>query len=986
MKETLALFFGLLMSSLIYAQQQERISTHQEEHQFYQSLDFSTDEEWDTYHGHEKITHQTKSGCTPEKYVFGWHPYWMGSAYENYSWNLLTDLSYFSYEVNPNNGEAYTTHNWLTAPAVTEALNNGVRANLCVTLFSNHDILFNSATSQQTLIDNLIDLVQQRGAHGVNIDFESMAPTLSQQYTDFMVDLCTQMHAAIPGSQVSIALHAVDWSDFYDIETLNDYVDLFIIMGYDYYWSGSTTAGPNDPLYHFGTTYNYTLSRSITYYENRGAPKDKLLLGLPYYGREYTTVDDNVPTDVLNPPNSASRTYKVLRDNNSGFYTQANNNWEPESFTPYFLFNQSGEWKQCFYNTIYSQGKRYDMVNQRGLAGIGIWALGYDDTYTEYWQLIEDKFTDCAVVPCTDTIYDMGGPYKNYYNNEDWTYTIQPDGATSLELNFNSFSIEAGDELRIYDGEDTNSPLIGAYSGTNNPGNIQASGNALTLYFQSDGSGTASGFMAIWDCETDNIPPTTSINPLNDWETEDFTVEFTDEDQESGIQKSFYQVSDFNGSHWYANADRGFFRDQFTEEAAHWTSVSGNWLFGGTTLTNNDETEGNTNIYAALNQNLSNRYLYHWTGRMAGSETNRRGGLHFFADDPELPNRGNSYFAWFRIDDNQIQLYKVNNDVFSLEASMAANINANQWYDYKVAYDRVEGSVQIYLNDELQLTWVDEDPYLNGDYISFRSGNCIFEVDDLQVYRTRYPSVTVTVGDATADIRYQNNAPAEPAARIRSIVQDNALNLSEIDEAYANIDWTEPLDIDYVYDGTGNDIDTTYSLTELSGNYADTEDPHSGILRYWVAMGTEEGEDDIYPWTDNGLNLVTNVSGLTLTHGEQYWFSVKAENNAGLETMIFSSDGQVAWDSETGIYAINNERFKIYPSPFVHDFVIEHPELDLNRAQFRIYDLKGALVDATLQTEHNRVQVNMSNRKSGLYFVEILHDGDAYRYQVMKMR
>ena len=36
-------------------------------------------------------------------------------------------------------------------------------------------------------------------------------------------------------------------------------------------------------------------------------------------------------------------------------------------------------------------------------------------------------------------------------------------------------------------------------------------------------------------------------------------------------------------------------------------------------------------------------------------------------DDPTLPNRGNSYFVWMREDDDKLQIYKVVNDVFSLE-------------------------------------------------------------------------------------------------------------------------------------------------------------------------------------------------------------------------------------------------------------------------------------------------------------------------------
>ena len=112
----------------------------------------------------------------------------------------------------------------------------------------------------------------------MNIDFEGMAASNKAGFTAFMIDLCNQMHAAVAGSEVSIALYSVDWSAVFDIPALNPHVDLFIIMGYDYYYSGSATAGPEDPLYNFQTSSNYTLSKSITYYLNKGVTRSKLLL------------------------------------------------------------------------------------------------------------------------------------------------------------------------------------------------------------------------------------------------------------------------------------------------------------------------------------------------------------------------------------------------------------------------------------------------------------------------------------------------------------------------------------------------------------------------------------------------------------------------------------------------------------------------------------------------------------------------------------
>ena len=39
-----------------------------------------------------------------------------------------------------------------------------------------------------------------------------------------------------------------------------------------------------------------------------------------------------------------------------------------------------------------SLGLKYDFAKDKQLAGVGIWALGFDDGKKELWTLLEDKF------------------------------------------------------------------------------------------------------------------------------------------------------------------------------------------------------------------------------------------------------------------------------------------------------------------------------------------------------------------------------------------------------------------------------------------------------------------------------------------------------------------------------------------------------------------------------------------------------------------
>lgn len=864
-------------------------SVHEEQLNYYNNLGIEASE-YENINTAQPKPVVDRSNCTLNKVVYGWHPYWSNGLQTNYDWDLLSHLCYFSYEVDANTGNAISTHNFSTAQAVTTALANNVRVDLCVTLFSNHTTFLNNGTAQQTLITNLINLISARGAHGVNIDFEGIPSSQKINFRNFMNNLSNQMHAAIPGSQVSTVLYAVDWNDVFDVAAMSP-VDYFIIMGYDYYWSGSTNTGPNDPLFHFSSTYNYTLSKSVTYYLNKGVPANKLVLGLPYYGREWPTTSAAVPGTTSG--SGTARTYTYVKNNSSGYYSAANRNSDQASQSTYYVFNNVG-WRQCFITEENNLRERLDFINKRGIAGMGIWALGYDDGYNQFWNAIESYFTECEITPCNDSIYDIGGGYlKNYYDNENYTYTISPPNASSINVHFISFSLENNyDFLYVYDGPNTSSPQVpgSPFTGNSIPADIGSSGGSLTFRFTSDGSTVSTGFLATYTCVEDLIPPSSSLTGTNNWKTANFPMTFTDSDQGSGIENRFWQVLDHNGTEWRANANEGFFNDNFQNSIhSDWTNVTGTWIINTQHLEQNDQSQSNTNIYSSLTQNNSYTYLYHWQAMMAGTAGNRRSGLHFFVDNPALPNRGNSYFVYYRVDNNKCQIYKVNNDVFTLMTDHSCVINPSVWYDFKVIYNPSTGKISAYLNNTLVSSWTDSSPIQNGNFISLRSGNTLVQYDDVKVYRSRTSSENINIGSSSSMVRYQNSAPGNPACRINSLSKDYANNWSVIASRNENIDWTQPISGNYLYDGLANDIDTSGNNTSFPLNWDAATDLHSDILHYEVAIGTAPGLQDVAPFTNVGNVTSTSITGIFLNYGETYYGSLKSVNYAGLSSVINSN-------------------------------------------------------------------------------------------------
>lgn len=527
---------------------------------------------------------------------------------------------------------------------------------------------------------------------------------------------------------------------------------------------------------------------------------------------------------------------------------------------------------------------------------------GINWDWERYYRLINDNPNVTTETASTGTFYDSGGPSGNYSDDEREVYTIAPAGATSISITFNQFDLEANwDYLYVYDGGDINAPLIGTFTGTTNPGTISGSGGSLTLEFRSDCATNNPGWEISWTSNSippvpqDTIPPISNIDAISNWVTQDFNVSFSDIDNPggSGVEQGFISVIHFDGTEWRANTSNGYFSDNF-DSAIHpdWTVETGTWAINGNILEQNDEVLNNTNIHASLNQNQADAYLYHWSGMMTGSGTNRRAGFHFMIDDPTQTNRGNSYFAWFRLDNDKVQIYKVVNDVFSLETDTAYDFIDGEWYDFKVVYNKVSGLIEVFVDNELAANWTDPSPYTNGSHISLRSGNATMQVDNLKAFKLHTGSMNVTVG-SNEDLPYENANPNTSSGKVKSFAIDTARNISAEDQQLLNIDWTPPAAVSLVNDGDNTDIDVFYNNTEIRANWSTSTDPNSDIGRYWYAIGTSAGGTDVVNWTDNWSFDTLAQGGLSLTTGTTYYVSVIAENGAGLQSGPLSSDGQL---------------------------------------------------------------------------------------------
>ncbi|MBS1634474.1 MAG: T9SS type A sorting domain-containing protein [Bacteroidetes bacterium] len=491
----------------------------------------------------------------------------------------------------------------------------------------------------------------------------------------------------------------------------------------------------------------------------------------------------------------------------------------------------------------------------------------------------------------------------------------------------------------------------------------------------------------------DQTAPTTQVTTPAGWDTTAFTASFTDADNNClGIERRFYQVSDLNASNdWRANSTHGFFNDDFNGPSINsdWTQAAGTWsINAGQALVQSDQVSSNTNLYASLTQTLSNTYLYNWAGTMGGTGTTRRAGFHFFVDQPDSSNRGNSYFVWFRLDDDKIQIYEVTNNSWGSGPvkDTAYNFTANQTYDFKVLYDRITGLIRVYVNNVKSAEWTDATPISGGGYVSFRSASCTYTVDNFKVYRSRNATASITVGAGnTYDVRYQNPNPATPSGHVNSLVTDPNGNISSVATQTLNIDYTHPVAMTVIKDGTGGDIDTTYNGSQLQANWTSASDPNSAVTTYYYAIGTAPGAGNVVNWTSNGNNTAVTVTGLSLVPLQTYYVSVQAQDGALMKSSVVTSDGQKYVATVTGVEPLNQQlQVAIYPNPNAGQFTISSyaPQ---GHYRVSVVDVLGNVItEAPLEV--GQMPLDISSQSNGIYYVIITRQETQQRFKVIVSR
>ncbi|XP_072946384.1 chitinase-3-like protein 1 [Epargyreus clarus] len=259
-----------------------------------------------------------------------------------------------------------------------------------------YSIMAASPQLRKNFVDSALDMVITHGFDGFDVDWEypNRRDTVhGKADVDNFTQLLKELKEAFEphGLLVTAAVGAVEdmASQSYDIPGISKYLDFINIMTYDMYGSWDPVTGHNAPLHkgegdeHAPAESLYTVDYALKYWLDEGCPPEKLVLGVPLYGRSFTLRNANV-NGVRAPaggegiagPYTATRGFIGY---NEFCYKLLTEKWDVRfdhlARVPYAV--QGTNWVS--YDNPKSVVEKLEYASKYNLAGVMVWSIETDD-------------------------------------------------------------------------------------------------------------------------------------------------------------------------------------------------------------------------------------------------------------------------------------------------------------------------------------------------------------------------------------------------------------------------------------------------------------------------------------------------------------------------------------------------------------------------------------------------------------------------------
>ena len=208
---------------------------------------------------------------------------------------------------------------------------------------------------------------------GVDLDWEYPETAADMANLNLLVsELDAYWTSNAPHLELSMAIPATDWSAHYtDVEYLQDYVEWFGVMTYDYHGSWSDHTGHLSPLYldpaDPGQCGSVDFSIEDYYHQQRGIPYEKLVCGIPFYGKKFPKASEPYEPNKFRTKDLLYNEIVPIMDN----YTYK---WDDVAQVSYLSGSEF-----ITFNDANSCSVVCEYAKDKGLKGVMVWELSQNE-------------------------------------------------------------------------------------------------------------------------------------------------------------------------------------------------------------------------------------------------------------------------------------------------------------------------------------------------------------------------------------------------------------------------------------------------------------------------------------------------------------------------------------------------------------------------------------------------------------------------------
>jgi len=240
--------------------------------------------------------------------------------------------------------------------------------------------LLRSVRAQQRAVAYLAYLAKRENFVGWQLDLEYIDPADKRYYTQFVRRAAARLHSdgrllsiavvprfsdAFPDVDPKHEFHGGEWGAPYDFRALGALVDFLTLMTYDHH----NTATPPGPV------SGYEWAQAALDYATLRVPARKILLGIPFYGREWVQLGDA----------TTSRSLAFADARTSMEDSRAECLWDQRWRTPWFQYSDATGVHTGWYEDSRSLDAKLELMRKYHLRGFAAWRLGVEDP--AFWTL-----------------------------------------------------------------------------------------------------------------------------------------------------------------------------------------------------------------------------------------------------------------------------------------------------------------------------------------------------------------------------------------------------------------------------------------------------------------------------------------------------------------------------------------------------------------------------------------------------------------------